>query len=125
MPRKKAIFDFPLTNYRASDRISDVERPHRLGDQDAALSRLKREFESLWGHQTNTCESGCFCLHVYQGTQPFLPVEGSRKAKTRVPRASLRGTQGYQTNTCASGCFCLLLLPMNPALSSHRGIKEG
>ena len=24
--------------------------PHRLGDQDAALSRLKPEFESLWGH---------------------------------------------------------------------------
>jgi hypothetical protein len=25
-------------------------RPHRLGDQDAALSRLKPGFESLWGH---------------------------------------------------------------------------
>jgi hypothetical protein len=25
-------------------------RPHRLGDQDAALSRLKRQFESGWGH---------------------------------------------------------------------------
>lgn len=26
-------------------------RPHRLGDQDAALSRPKRGFESPWGHQ--------------------------------------------------------------------------
>jgi hypothetical protein len=25
-------------------------RPHRLGDQDAAPSRLKRQFESGWGH---------------------------------------------------------------------------
>ncbi len=25
--------------------------PHRLVDQDAALSRLKPEFESPWGHQ--------------------------------------------------------------------------
>mgnify|MGYP002066052809 CR=1 FL=1 len=27
-----------------------LHRPHRLVDQDAALSRLKPEFESPWGH---------------------------------------------------------------------------
>jgi hypothetical protein len=27
------------------------ELSHRLEDQDAALSRLKPEFESLWGHR--------------------------------------------------------------------------
>ena len=31
-------------------RISSSTRPHRLVDQDAALSRLKPEFESPWGH---------------------------------------------------------------------------
>jgi hypothetical protein len=28
-----------------------LNRPHRLGAQDAALSRPKQGFESPWGHQ--------------------------------------------------------------------------
>ncbi len=40
-----------LTHQGVSGRIPGRGQcPHRLGDQDAALSRLKPGFESLWGH---------------------------------------------------------------------------
>lgn len=38
-----------LTPYYGDGRIAP-HCPHRLGDQDAALSRLKQGFESPWGH---------------------------------------------------------------------------
>ena len=38
-------------------------RLHRLGDQDAALSRLKPEFESLWRHpRRQPNNDGCFFI---------------------------------------------------------------
>ena len=37
-----------------------TNRPHRLEDQDATLSRLRPEFESPWGHKKRL--SGRFCL---------------------------------------------------------------
>ncbi len=56
-------------------------RPHRLGDQDAALSRLKPGFESPWGHQINsrTRVSGSLFF------SPFIP---SRYAKAKTGVAS-------------------------------------
>ncbi len=56
-------------------------RPHRLGDQDAALSRLKPGFESPWGHQINsrTRVSGSLFF------SPFIPSRYA-KAKTGVPQ---------------------------------------
>lgn len=37
-------------------------RLHRLGDQDAALSRLKPGFESLWRHTKHPPERGVIFL---------------------------------------------------------------
>ena len=41
---------------------------HRLGDQDAALSRLKPGFESLWRHWSNSC------LKSERGQEFFIPL---------------------------------------------------
>jgi hypothetical protein len=35
-------------------------RPHRLAVQDAALSRLKRGFDSPWGHKQKPSFTGGF-----------------------------------------------------------------
>ena len=40
-----------IRNHKFCVRIPAVLRPHRLVDQDAALSRPKPEFESPWGHK--------------------------------------------------------------------------
>jgi hypothetical protein len=41
-----------LTRYPGGGKMpQQSKRPHRLGDQDAALSRLKPRFESEWGHK--------------------------------------------------------------------------
>ncbi len=45
----RAIFIECLTQIPSNGKILTL-CPHRLGDQDAALSRLKPGFESLWGH---------------------------------------------------------------------------
>ena len=50
-----------LTDMDWDDKIPPLKKhysklntgPHRLVDQDAALSRLKPEFESPWGHSQN------------------------------------------------------------------------
>src|SRR4030043_749722 len=44
---------FSLTQICRGGKIPSLgTRPHRLGDQDAALSRLKPQFESGWGQRT-------------------------------------------------------------------------
>ena len=62
-----------MTNFYASDRISNVESLHRLGDQDAALSRLKPEFESLWRHYIQKTPS----LGVFYFNFHILMLENS------------------------------------------------
>ena len=39
-----------FARWRWCGTIVPAVRPHRLEDQDAALSRLKQGFESPWGH---------------------------------------------------------------------------
>jgi hypothetical protein len=51
-------------------------RPHRLGDQDAALSRLKPQFESGWGQRNGTVRNGAFGLY-----SPFNPRGGDSRLK--------------------------------------------
>jgi hypothetical protein len=53
-------------------KISDALRPHCLAAQDAALSRLKHEFEPRWGHTLPAAPGG------FPFTSPLIPVEGTQ-----------------------------------------------
>jgi hypothetical protein len=52
-----------------SGRSAPLNRLHRLGDQDEALSRLRPEFESPWRHTEQSKEGFCCGLSV---TKTFL-----------------------------------------------------
>jgi hypothetical protein len=56
-------------------KISDALRPHCLAAQDAALSRLKHEFEPRWGHTLPAVLGG------FPFRQPSHPRGGDSRLK--------------------------------------------
>lgn len=67
--------------------------PHRLAAQDVALSRLKRGFESRWGHHKPPMSGGSF-------VKTQRPIEGCYSSPA-----------GGTTNRLKTAAFLLNLVP--------------